>query len=73
MKDKVSKRDKVNYGKRKATEVKEAAVSQLVLRVQDIDRPPQEDCEKCAGMQQLIADPKEKLLVTDSSEKKSKF
>lgn len=77
MKEKVSSRDKVKYGKRKATEVKEAAVSQLatVLRVQrdDIDRPPQEDCIKCADMQQLIADLKQKLTVTDSKEKKIKI
>jgi hypothetical protein len=71
----VSQRDKICYGKRKAVEVKEAAVSQLatILRVRpdDLEEATEAtDCVACSDLRQRVCSLKDKHAITDSKERK---
>lgn len=70
---KVSQRDVIGYGKRKAEEVKAAAVSQLAMCLQvpkDVLVNSSVDCVNCTDLKALIDGLKNKLSVTDSTHKK---
>ena len=70
----ISQRDKHSYGKRKASEVKEAAISSLAtcLRVSGdvLEDKMSKECDRCADLELLISDLKEKMKVTESRQKK---
>lgn len=71
---KVSKRDLVGYGKRKVTEAEEAVKSQLATSL-DVDQAIFEKsdsgaCDKCRDFDCLLAELKEKLQNTTSTQKR---
>ena len=71
---KVSKRDQESYGKRKAVEVKEAAVSQLAtclkVPVHALKDPSKSACLDCDDLHKLTEELKNKFTLTRSMQKK---